>query len=310
MEVEAVRTFVVAAQEGQFHGTAAALGITQQAVSKRIAALESQLRVRLFTRTARGVQLTIDGQAFLPHARAVLDAVERAAESVRPGRRALRVDVFGRRLASATLLRDFHQRHPEIELDVVALTDPRAAPQAVHDGTIDAAFWYDRLTRLPRNVRALHVLDEPLELLTGRHHELAAARSVSLCELPGRRIWIPGIVSGSEWAAYYEELAAAFNLSIDATGPNFGVEHLLDMLSDSRTLATFAGTRTRLVWTAHQDLRRIPVTDPTPAYPHALIWRADNRHPGLAALSEHLAGNARATSESWTPNWPRTLATG
>jgi DNA-binding transcriptional LysR family regulator len=43
--------------------------------------------VPLFTRTARGAQLTIDGQAFLPHARGLLQAEERAAASVRPGRR-------------------------------------------------------------------------------------------------------------------------------------------------------------------------------------------------------------------------------
>ena len=79
---------------GQFSDAAADLSITQQAVSKRIAALEKDLGVRLFTRTPRGAELTIDGQTFLPHARDLLQAAERAAASVRPGRRALRVDVI------------------------------------------------------------------------------------------------------------------------------------------------------------------------------------------------------------------------
>lgn len=81
-----MRTFVVAADAGQFQEAAAALSITQQAVSKRIAALERELAVRLFTRTARGARLTIDGQAFLPHARELLRVAERADASVRPGR--------------------------------------------------------------------------------------------------------------------------------------------------------------------------------------------------------------------------------
>ena len=93
MDLEAVRTFVAAAAAGQFAEAADDLSITQQAVSKRIAALEKDLGVRLFTRTARGAQLTTEGQAFLPHARDLLQAEERAAASVRPGRRALRVDV-------------------------------------------------------------------------------------------------------------------------------------------------------------------------------------------------------------------------
>ena len=63
MDLTAVRTFVAAADAGQFQEAAAALSITQQAVSKRIAMLEKDLGVRLFIRTARGAQLIIDGQA-------------------------------------------------------------------------------------------------------------------------------------------------------------------------------------------------------------------------------------------------------
>jgi DNA-binding transcriptional LysR family regulator len=50
MNVEAVRAFIAIAEEGQFQLAAADLGISQQAVSKRLAALESDLGVRLFTR--------------------------------------------------------------------------------------------------------------------------------------------------------------------------------------------------------------------------------------------------------------------
>ena len=53
MDLDAVCTFVAAADAGQFQQAAAALSITQQAVSKRIATLEKDLDVRLFTRTAR-----------------------------------------------------------------------------------------------------------------------------------------------------------------------------------------------------------------------------------------------------------------
>jgi DNA-binding transcriptional LysR family regulator len=269
MDLDAVQTFVVAADQGQFQEAAVELSITQQAVSKRIAALEADLGVRLFTRTARGAQLTIDGQALLPHARAVLAAVE----SVRPGHRALRVDVLGRRLAPAGLIQDFHRRHPDIELDVVTLPNADAATAAVHAGTIDAAFctqWVPA-SRLPDNMRSARVLDEPVELLTGPAHELATTDTITPAQLAGHRIWISGIVTGTAWAAYYDELAAAFGLTIDAAGPNFGTEHLLDVVSDSSVLATLVGAQTRLVWTARQNLQRIPLRDPTPVYPHSLI---------------------------------------
>jgi DNA-binding transcriptional LysR family regulator len=296
---------VVAAEQGQFQDAAAELAITQQAVSKRVATLEKELGVRLFTRTPRGAHLTIDGQAFLPHARSVLDAVQRATESVRPGRRALRVDVRARRNAPAALLQDFHRSHPGVELEIVTLPHADAAVEAVHTGEIDAAFCAQRMpvNRLPGNVSCARVLDEQLDLLTGPAHLLADAKSLTLTELAGHRIWIPGIVAGTEWAAYYEELAKAFGLSIDAEGPNFGIEHQLDMIHDEPSLATFMGSHPMIGWTVRHDLRRIPVRDPMPVYPHSLIWRTDNAHPGLAALREHLRSPVPHGTGTWVPSW-------
>jgi DNA-binding transcriptional LysR family regulator len=307
VDLDAVRTFVAVADAGQFQEAAVELSITQQAVSKRIAALEKDLGVRLFTRTARGAQLTIDGQALLPHARDLLQADERAAASVRPGRRALRVDVIGRRLAPAGLLRDFHRAHPEIELDVVTLFDADAAISAVRSGTIDASFRAVIMParQLPDGIEATRVLDEAVQLLTGPAHDFAAARAVTPAELVGHRIWMPGIVTGTEWAAYYDELAAAFGLTIDRIGPNFGTEPLLDVIADSSALATFVGEQTRLVWPADYGLRRIAVHNPTPVYPHSLIWRRDNSHPALTTLRNHLGSTQpdHREAETWTPKW-------
>ncbi|MBO2443344.1 LysR family transcriptional regulator [Actinomadura nitritigenes] len=298
-----MRTFTAAADAGRFQDAAAELSITQQAVSKRIAALEKDLGVRLFTRTARGARLTIDGQAFLPHARALLQAEERAIASVAPGRRALRVDVIGRRLAPAGLLRDFHRAHPGTHLDVVTLFDAAAALDAIASGTIDASF--RALTapdRLPAGLDSARVLDEPVQLVTGPSHPFAAARAVRPADLAGHRIWMPGIVPGTEWAAFYDDLAAAFGLTIDPVGPHFGLEPLLDAIADSTALATFVGDQTRLVWPADYGLRRIPVHDPTPVYPHSLIWHRDNQHPALTALRAHL-GSPSAAPDTWTPHW-------
>ncbi len=307
MNLDAVRTFVAVADAGQFQEAAADLSITQQAVSKRIAALEQDVGVRLFTRTARGARLTTDGRAFLPYARDLLQAEERAAASVRPGRRALRVDVIGRQLAPAGLLRDFHRVHPRTELDVVThILDADAAIAAVRSGAIDASF--RAVTRpvphLGAGAEAARVQDEPVQLLTGPAHVLAAAPALTPAALAGHRIWMPGIVTGTEWAAYYDELAAAFGLTIDVTDPSFGTEPPLDVTPGSPALATFVGEQTRLVWPAHYDLRRIAVHGPTPVYPHSLIWRTGNRHPGLTKLRSYLGSRPpRPAAGTWTPAW-------
>ncbi|GDY60061.1 LysR family transcriptional regulator [Streptomyces violaceusniger] len=269
MDVMAMRTFVAVADAGQFQEAATGLSITPQAVSKRVAALERELGVQLFTRDARGARLTIDGQAFLPHARTFLHSAERAVASVRPGHRALRIDVIGRQLSLAGLLRGFHRAHPEVELDVVTLFDSDTAITAVRDGTIDATFRAVTMPgrQLPSGVEATSIFDEPLHLFTGPRHEFANAPALTPAQLAGRRIWMPGNLPGTEWTAYYDELATTFGITIDSVGPDFGIEPLLDTIAGSTTLATFVSEQTPLVWPAGHDLRRIPLKDPIPLYP-------------------------------------------
>ncbi|MFC7841173.1 LysR family transcriptional regulator [Streptomyces sp. NPDC057382] len=314
MDLKAVRAFVAIADSGQFQRAAVDLGLTQQAVSKRIAALEKDLGVRLLVRTPRGAEPTIDGQALLPHARVLLRAEERAAAAVRPGGRALRVDVVGRRSAVGGLVQGFHRARPEIALDVVTLFDADTAMAAVRDGAVDATFRAVTMPgqRLPDGVTAVPVLDEPLHLCVGPGHAFARAPWVSPAQLSGHRLWMPGNVPGTEWHAYYEAFAAEFGPAVDTVGPNFGLEALLDTVAASPTVATVLSERTPHVWPAGHDLRLVPLRDPVPVYPHSLLRRTDDRHPGLTALQDHLTATRPLPpeGETWRPAWARHTPTG
>lgn len=308
MDTEAVRSFVRAAELGQLQHAADELGVTQQAVSKRIAALERELDIRLFTRTARGVELTLDGQAFLPHARGIVTGVERAVTAIRPGSRALRIDVLGLRSAQAVLLHDWWRSHSDVELDVVTLrvNDPRVVVAALQAGDIDASFRTipDRAT-LPRDVRMIPAFDSPLELLVGPRHPLASARTLTPDQLHGHRIWVPGIAPKTEWSEFYDELTSRFDLRVDAAGPHFGNEVLLDTLADSANVATLIGSRDRYIWPTSYDLRRIPILNPTIAYPISLLLPATNPHPGLRAIIDHFEALAPLPEPVWLPSWSR-----
>ncbi|GAA0511762.1 LysR family transcriptional regulator [Paractinoplanes deccanensis] len=304
MDTEAVRSFVRAAELGQLQHAAEELGVTQQAVSKRIASLERELEVRLFTRTARGVDLTLDGQAFLPHARSIVAGADRAVTAVRPGSRALRIDVLGLRSAQAVLLHEYWRSHPGVDLDVVTLRvdDPHAAAAAVQAGDVDASFrTVTDPAALPQDVRMVHAFDSPCELLVGPRHPLASARTLTPARLRGHRIWVPGIVARSEWAEFYDELATTFDLRVDATGPNFGNEVLLDTLADSADVATLVGARDRYLWPAGHDLRRIPIAGPALVYPLNLLHRA-NPHPGLRAVLAYFATITPVSEPAWRPS--------
>lgn len=303
-----MRTFVAAAEAGQFQIAADELGLTQQAVSKRIAALERSLGVSLFVRSSRGARLSIDGQVFLPHARELVEVALRAVDSVAPGNRALRVDVLNRRTAPATTLHAFHRRHPHVDLDVVTLpgVNTDSALDAVLGGDVDATFRVisaARSRRLPSELRSARVIDDRHQLLTGPQHALAHAASVSLSDLRKHSIWMPGVRADTDWGAYYGELGEAFGIRIDSIGTSFGVDVLLEELATSADLCTLVGEGSRYLWPESYDLRRIPIVDPTPVYPHSIIWRADNAQPTLRAFLEYLRSvqKVRPSSQTWVP---------
>ena len=210
--------------------------------------------------------------------------------------------MVGKQLAPSGLLRDFHHAHPGLDLDVVTLYDASTAIAAIQAGSIDATF--RAAAAVPDGLEAVRVLDEPLHLVTHPDHPLAGFAAVTPAELAGHRIWMPGNVTGTEWAAYYEELAAAFGFTIETTGPDFGIEPLLDTIAESPDLVSFVTKRTPLVWPGDYDLRRIPLRHPTPIYPHLLIWLRDNPHPTLTVLRDHF-GTIRPTVDTWTPKWAR-----
>ena len=84
MELRHLRYFVAVAETGSL--TVAAeqrLFTSQPSLSRQIRDLEDQVGVQLFSRSARGVELTAAGKAFLDHARLALAQVDAAAEAAR-----------------------------------------------------------------------------------------------------------------------------------------------------------------------------------------------------------------------------------
>jgi DNA-binding transcriptional LysR family regulator len=114
---------IQAADSGSFSSAAKLLGLTPAAVSKNVAKLESQLRVRLFNRTTRRLSLTEEGRALVTQARAGIRALEDASALATQGAQPqglVRVNCpvgFGRRYVLPLMPR-FFALHPQVRVEL------------------------------------------------------------------------------------------------------------------------------------------------------------------------------------------------
>ncbi|WP_157545607.1 LysR family transcriptional regulator [Microtetraspora fusca] len=287
LDLGTVRAFVAVTEDRYFGEAAARLGISQQAVSKRIAKLEADLAVRLLVRSRNGADLTEDGRAFLPHARALVGIADQALEALRGRRRALRMDVLDTRLSSIDLIRAFHQIVEDADIEVVTSNGLRSARRALLHGSVDAAV--ARVTgTLEEDLRHVPACLEPLHLLVGRDHPLAGLREVEMERLSGSTVWMPGNVPGSEWAEFYCFLGAEFDIRIDTSGPDFGWEYYVEGIGSGERIG-FVGEQMRVPW--HPRTVQIPIVDPAPVYPSSLLYHRQNRHPVLAPFIGFIVSN-------------------
>lgn len=128
MNLQDLAVFAEAVRSGSLAAAARRLGLNAMAASRRLAALETELGVRLVQRTTRALSPTAEGEAFLPHAQAMLDEQASALAALRPAGAGvsgqLRVTAsaaFGRKVVAPMIAR-FMAANPDLGVDLL-LTD-------------------------------------------------------------------------------------------------------------------------------------------------------------------------------------------
>lgn len=124
-----LQAFDAAARHGNFARAAEELALTEGAISRQIARLESLLNCRLFDRTGSRVRLNPVGARYAYHVRETLERLERDTQSVMgmpAGSRSLDIAVlptFSSRWLIPRLA-GFNALYPDITLNIAARTDP------------------------------------------------------------------------------------------------------------------------------------------------------------------------------------------
>lgn len=196
MDIAGLRAFIIIAEGGSFSLAAEHLHLTQPAVSKRIAALEAELNVRLFDRLNRTVRLTEAGVLLLPRARRILAEIDDSRRALRN----LAGTITGSLILATShhiglhrlppVLRTFAARYPQVQLDM-RFMDSELAGAAVLRGEVELAV----MTLPPRTeppLEALPLWRDPLTAVAARAHPLAEHPAPTAAQLAAYPAILPG----------------------------------------------------------------------------------------------------------------------
>lgn len=206
MEIDRIRrrvklrdldTLVAVMQAGTMHGAAKDLAMSQPAVSKAIAELETAVGVRLLERSRRGIAPTAYGAALTRRSEAVIDSVRSAlrelAELVDPSAGEVHLGCMETLHAGlvGTTVHEFMDRYPRLRF---TLESGQAADLVSHflaRRRVDFVVARLALGALPPEVVAESLFHDRLLVVCSPSHRLAKRRKLGAVDLHDER-WVLG----------------------------------------------------------------------------------------------------------------------
>ena len=286
MELRQLRSFIVLARELHFGRAAVRLNMTQPPLSRQMQQLEEELRVQLFSRTSRVVQLTPAGQAFLVEAQKLMQQSEQAIQAARRAAQAhfgeVNVGVIGAATYSflPSLLVRARTELPNIVMHFKEMMST-AQMEALSLGRIDVGIVRPMLGQEP--FQSACVMRENTALALPIGHPLAARRRPQLAQINEE----PFIMYSPEASYFGSLLTSAFQKA--GVRPRYvqfmtNAQAILAMVSTGLGIA-IVPEETKNACFDNVVLRPINLGNNLTADLYA-IWRGDNRNPALSAVVE------------------------
>lgn len=194
IDLKQLKYFLAVAEEKSFSRAAERLHISQPPLSQQIMKLESELGVRLFTRTTRSFELTVAGRALMVEAAELLGKMRMTIDTIRQIDRGevgrLRVGIVGSAMWGPIpgLLQRFQSEFPRVTWTIHEL-GPNDQWEALRNKQIDVGFW-----REPRiepdvlknaNLRQDLCFREQFCVAVSERHPLAERESIALTDIAG-----------------------------------------------------------------------------------------------------------------------------
>ncbi len=207
-----LETFIRVADIGSFNKAAEESYITPTAVIKQINLLESELGVRLFDRTHRGIVLTKAGKSLYNDTKYIIqycqESVVRAKNAMIEESSVIRIGTSPMTPAEilVQLWPKIHELYPNIKFRLIPFTNtPENASEILKNlgKNIDivAGMFDDTLLDL-RGCKGLELLKTPICCAVSMEHRLSGKKSLKLADLYGEKLML--IHRG--WSTYVDKL--------------------------------------------------------------------------------------------------------
>jgi DNA-binding transcriptional LysR family regulator len=259
LDIRTLRYFVAVADELSFTRAAERLFVAQQAISRDIRRLESQLGTTLFDRTTRRVTLTPDGERLLAEARELLAVHDRILARRAPTTKPVSVDLMSEgRLTGPRFLQALRTAAPDREFRSRYGGAMGASMRRLEAGDLDVALgraeW--RGQRRSKAIRTRRIRYEPLAFIlpsfpcirrARRRAGRSARRAPRSTRTRPRRTPRNGLDIGEQFLAFAGATATAPHEA--ALGQDDQADHLvrqgLPILTSSTTWASPAASSGR-----------------------------------------------------------------
>lgn len=209
MDFKELETFISIVDKGSISAAAASLGISQPAVSKRVARLEDEMGATLFENGHRHSTLTAEGSVLYKAALKMLDTRKKAHIQIAE----ISQELYGTIRISASsipadfilpeLLVEFIEKHPGVTIQVIP-GDSQSALEKLSDKDADIAIvGSDR--SLPGYTSVPFYHDE-LVLIVNRNHPLASKKYIAMKDIASLHVVgrTPGSGSRQNWEQIYK----------------------------------------------------------------------------------------------------------
>jgi LysR family transcriptional regulator, regulator of gene expression of beta-lactamase len=276
-----LRAFEASARRSSFTHAAEELGLTQAAISQQIRALETRLGTMLFHRRQRGVILTPEGSAYLPHIQSAFAGLSRSTQELFGRRRTQTIAILSP-ISFATLwlaprLADLEREAPGLSIDITTMHTPDAyeATDALFDIRFGLGDWPNR-TAYRLTTERLTPVAAPSHFRTRSKRRIDIWERLPLLAVRGaREMWpdwfaLAGLLPQSTARYRFDSFVAALSAAEAGAGILLGSRPLIDMALRKKTLSALSDLE--LQSSAGHFLTHVAGRSLTPAQASFLAW--------------------------------------